>query len=102
MEEAQDIIRADTQKGTASNQSQLKMIDGNEPLSATSMRGSQTNIKASRSLQSAIKAGTKQQQTSQLTRIMNDFAKSFDIRAVIFGTFYRCGFDLHELNASEK
>lgn len=33
---------------------------------------------------------------------MNDFAKSFDIRAVIFGTFYRCGFDLHELSANEK
>ena len=33
---------------------------------------------------------------------MNDFAKSFDIRAVIFGTFYRCGFDLHELTPLEK
>jgi hypothetical protein len=66
------------------------------------MRASQTNIKASRTLQSAIKAGDKQQQTSQLTRIMNDFAKSFDIRAVIFGTFYRCGFDLHELTPPEK
>lgn len=33
---------------------------------------------------------------------MQDFAKSFDIRAVIFGTFYRCGFDLHELSSSEK
>jgi len=33
---------------------------------------------------------------------MNDYAKSFDIRAVIFGTFYRVGFDLHELTSSEK
>jgi len=33
---------------------------------------------------------------------MNDFSKSFDIRAVIFGTFYRCGFDLHTLTPSEK
>jgi hypothetical protein len=33
---------------------------------------------------------------------MQDFAKSFDIRAVIFGTFYRCGFDLHELTSPEK
>ena len=71
-------------------------------MSQTSMIASQTNIKASRSLQSAIKAGDKQQQTSQLTRIMNDFAKSYDIRAVIFGTFYRCGFDLHELTPLEK
>ena len=33
---------------------------------------------------------------------MNDYAKTFDNRAVIFGTFYRCGFDLHELTATEK
>jgi hypothetical protein len=33
---------------------------------------------------------------------MNDFSKTFDIRAVIFGAFYRCGFDLHELSPSEK
>jgi hypothetical protein len=33
---------------------------------------------------------------------MDDFAKSFDIRAVIFGAFYRCGFDLHELVEEEK
>ena len=33
---------------------------------------------------------------------MQQFAKSFDIRAVIFGTFYRCGFDLHELTIPEK
>ena len=37
-----------------------------------------------------------------ITRIMQDFAKSYDIRAVIFGTFYRCGFDLHELTPTEK
>jgi hypothetical protein len=78
------------------------MIDGNEAVSQNSMRQSQTNIKASRTLQSALKAGGKQNQTSHLTRLMNDFAKSFDIRAVIFGTFYRCGFDLHELTPSEK
>jgi len=34
--------------------------------------------------------------------MMNDYAKTFDNRAVIFGTFYRCGFDLHELTATEK
>lgn len=33
---------------------------------------------------------------------MNEFAKSYDLRAVIFGTFYRCGFDLHELTPIEK
>jgi len=33
---------------------------------------------------------------------MNEHAKGFDVRAVIFGTFYRCGFDLHELSPKEK
>jgi len=68
------------------------------------MGGSQSNIKASRTLNQALKAGDKQQKNteSQLTRMMNDYAKTFDNRAVIFGTFYRCGFDLHELTATEK
>jgi len=34
---------------------------------------------------------------SHLNKIMNDVAKDYDIRATIFGTFYRVGFDLHEL-----
>ena len=34
---------------------------------------------------------------SYLNKIMNEVAKSYDIRATIFGTFYRVGFDLHEL-----
>lgn len=33
---------------------------------------------------------------------MGDFANSYDLRGVIFGTFYRCGFDLHELTPQEK
>jgi len=33
---------------------------------------------------------------------MLEHSKNFDIRAVIFGTFYRCGFDLHDLSAKEK
>ena len=28
--------------------------------------------------------------------------KSYDLRSSIFATFYRAGFDLHELSASEK
>ena len=52
----------------------------------------------------ALEAAEKQSSNtdSHLARVMNDFAKSFDIRAVIFGTFYRCGFDLHELSPNEK
>jgi len=51
-----------------------------------------------------LKAGDKQQKNteSMLAKKMNEYSKSFDIRAVIFGTFYRCGFDLHELTAAEK
>lgn len=33
---------------------------------------------------------------------MIDFSKTYDLRSVIFGTFYRCGFDLHELTPNEK
>ena len=33
---------------------------------------------------------------------MNDVSKSYDVRATIFGTFYRVGFDLHELSPQEK
>ena len=33
---------------------------------------------------------------------MQDVAKDYDIRATIFGTFYRVGFDLHELTPQEK
>ena len=41
-------------------------------------------------------------QDSRLTELMNDFAKGYDTRSVIFGTFYRCGFDLHDLQPVEK
>lgn len=68
-----------------------------------SLKASGSNVKASRALQEALRAADKQTNSdSHLARVMNDFAKSFDIRAVIFGTFYRCGFDLHELSANEK
>lgn len=33
---------------------------------------------------------------------MADVAKSYDVRATIFATFYRVGFDLHELSPQEK
>ena len=39
---------------------------------------------------------------SYLNKIMQDVATSYDIRATIFGTFYRVGFDLHELSPQEK
>jgi hypothetical protein len=33
---------------------------------------------------------------------MMEVADNYDIRATIFGTFYRVGFDLHELSPTEK
>jgi hypothetical protein len=39
---------------------------------------------------------------SYLNRVMVDVSKTYDIRATIFGTFYRVGFDLHELSPQEK
>jgi len=106
---------ASNQDGTGgvgnSTSSHLKMIDGGVDASGKmnqsqthSLRNSHSNIKASRSLQQALKAGDKQQKNteSMLARKMNEYSKTFDIRAVIFGTFYRCGFDLHELTPSEK
>ena len=33
---------------------------------------------------------------------MTQVAGTYDLRATIFGTFYRVGFDLHELSPQEK
>lgn len=72
--------------------------------SQTSIKQSNSQLKVSRSLTQALKAGNAQARNfeTQLSKIMNDYAKTLDIRAVIFGTFYRCGFDLHELSPTEK
>ena len=58
--------------------------------------------KASKQLKEALSEGQNQNGGDSLTRIMVDFSKTYDCRAVIFGTFYRCGFDLHELTSEEK
>lgn len=69
---------------------------------ASSVKQSQS-IKAGKSLQAALKEGSSQQNAeNRLTVTMQDFAQSLDIRAVIFGTFYRVGFDLHELTSADK
>jgi hypothetical protein len=39
---------------------------------------------------------------SYFNKIMSDVSSQYDIRATIFGTFYRVGFDLHELSPQEK
>ena len=37
-----------------------------------------------------------------MNKLLNDLAKTYDIRACVFATFFRVGFDLHELTPSEK
>jgi hypothetical protein len=37
-----------------------------------------------------------------MNALLLDLVKAYDIRACIFATFFRVGFDLHELNAAEK
>lgn len=34
--------------------------------------------------------------------VLAELAKSYDLRSTVFATFYRVGFDLHELSNSEK
>lgn len=39
---------------------------------------------------------------SYLNAMLSELVKSYDIRACVFATFFRVGFDLHELNAHQK
>jgi len=103
------MSQMDSAPNMPSSSSQLKMIDHGMDASnrVIGSNASQTlkqsqSIKAGKSLQQALKAGGASNNESALTRTMQDFARSFDIRAVIFGTFYRVGFDLHELTPEEK
>jgi len=79
-----------------------RQLQVNREQSSQSLHKTQQTHKASKQLSAALAVGDKANAESALTRTMNDFAKSYDIRAVIFGTFYRCGFDLHELTPLEK
>lgn len=63
--------------------------------------------KASRVLRLALDAAAKlnekeKDSESYLNAMLTDLVKSYDIRACVFATFFRVGFDLHELNAFEK
>ena len=64
--------------------------------------------KASRILRMALEAasnmgkGKDKYNESYVSNVLNKIVKDYDLRSTIFGTFYRVGFDLHELNASEK
>jgi len=63
--------------------------------------------KASRILRMALTAAQKlsekdKQNDSYMNTLLERLVKTYDIRACIFATFFRVGFDLHELNPVEK
>jgi hypothetical protein len=64
--------------------------------------------KASRILRMALEAasnigkGGDKYNESYVSNVLSKCVKDYDLRSTIFGTFYRVGFDLHELNANEK
>lgn len=64
--------------------------------------------KASRILRMALQAANQmggksgQYNESYISGVLSTLVKTYDLRASIFSTFYRAGFDLHELSASEK
>lgn len=63
--------------------------------------------KASRVLRMALDAAQRlnekeKDSESYLNSMLNELVKSYDIRSCVFATFFRVGFDLHELSAFEK
>lgn len=63
--------------------------------------------KASRILRMALTAAQKlnekdKQNDSYMNQLLDNLAKTYDIRACVFATFFRVGFDLHELTPTEK
>ena len=64
--------------------------------------------KASRILRMALQAANQmggksgQYNESYISGVLSKLVKTYDLRASIFSTFYRAGFDLHELSATEK
>lgn len=63
--------------------------------------------KASRILRMALSAAKNlnekdKSSDSYMNQLLLDLAKTYDVRACVFATFFRVGFDLHELTATEK
>jgi hypothetical protein len=117
------------ERGDEGNQSQLSM--GNSPNSAGdyredvprsrhSNRSNTSNSrsiisndraillsqsKASKGLKKALEAAQQfnlNSSESLLNKMMKDVALSYDFRLTIFASFYRVGFDLHDLTPNEK
>jgi len=85
-------------------------ISAEEPLTHTqdSINDHQSRrSKASRILRMALAAATKMNNgekfnESYISGVLSDLVKSYDLRSTVFATFYRVGFDLHELSNPEK
>ena len=79
---------------------------GGENAQAASQLSSKS--KASRILRMALQAANQmggksgQYNESYISGVLSKLVKTYDLRASIFSTFYRAGFDLHELSATEK
>lgn len=61
--------------------------------------------KASKGLKKALEAAQQfnlNSSESLLNKLMKDVALSYDFRLTIFASFYRVGFDLHDLTPNEK
>ena len=64
-----------------------------------------SSSKASKGLKKALEAAkqfTLNSSESLLNKLMKDVALSYDFRLTIFASFYRVGFDLHDLTPLEK
>lgn len=81
----------------------VSQADGN----AQSQTQLSSKSKASRILRMALQAANSmgkggQYNESYISGVLSSLVKTYDLRSSIFSTFYRAGFDLHELSASEK
>ena len=92
--------------GNMEEEKSVQMDNASQERSHVSKLSSRS--KASRILRMALEAasnmgkGKDKYNESYVSNVLNKIVKDYDLRSTIFGTFYRVGFDLHELNASEK
>lgn len=82
-------------------------IEDSDQMIEKNVNNQATASKASRILRMALTAASKinekeKQSDTFMNALLVDLVKSFDIRSCVFASFFRVGFDLHELNAVEK
>jgi hypothetical protein len=96
----------------AQNKSLSAVQQSSHNMSETSLQKSVNDVqsrrsKASRILRMALAAASKISSSSQfneayISSVLADLVKTYDLRSTLFATFYRVGFDLHELTNAEK